>query len=177
VRGWIGWAALTLALAGAVHVGTVVAVPRLLMALVQHGTAGGINRIHHGGRVTAASREVVRPSPDLLYSLCPYDLSTGPLRVTAVVPPTYFSISAFAANTDNFFVINDAQLRKTGAGRIELVLTDGSSAYTPRGAERVVRSPTTEGVVLFRTLIRRGDQLEQLVRVQRQARCRTVAGR
>ena len=51
----------------------------------------------------------MRPSPDLAYSACVYDLSAGPIRVTAAAWDDYMSVSAFAANSDNFFVSNDRE--------------------------------------------------------------------
>lgn len=171
MKGWIKWVTATLALSAVTHLGVVVAIPRVLMLVVKHKAGGGLNRIHHGEPVTAASREVVRPSPDLLYSLCPYDLSRGPLRITASVPDTYFSISAFAANTDNFFVVNDTQVK---GKKIDLVLVARGSGYKPTAAERVVTSPTKAGLVLFRTLIRDGRQLAGLRQIQRRADCRPL---
>src|SRR5262245_52948717 len=81
---------------------------------------GEPNSMHFGSRPTAASRLVVRPSPDILYASCPFDLSSGPLRVTASVPhTTYCSVSAFDAATNNFFVRND---REVTGDSIELLL-------------------------------------------------------
>ena len=115
------------------------------------------------------SREVVRPSPDLLYSACPFDLSRGPLRITAAVPDSYFSISAFADNTDNFFVINDRQIK---AARVELTLARQGSDYRGGAGERVVRSPSDEGILLVRTLIKDRRDFKKLQQVQHQADCR-----
>ena len=90
-RGWLPYIAGALVTAVAVHLGTLYYLPHLVMdkAMTQ---MGAVNAIHHGLRATASKRGVVRPSPDLLYSVCPYDLSGGaPLHVTAPVPPgTYW---------------------------------------------------------------------------------------
>jgi uncharacterized membrane protein len=58
-----------------------------------------------------ASRQVVMPSPDLLYAICSLDLSQRPARIQAhpVQAPAYWSIALYAANSDNFFAINDRQ--------------------------------------------------------------------
>jgi uncharacterized membrane protein len=168
MRGWLGWIAVTALSSLLVHFGVVVGVPRGIMLVVKHATAASPGRIIHSGPVTAASRQIVRPSPDLLYSLCRYDVSRRPLRVTAAVPDTYFSIAFYTANTDNFFVVNDQQI---GAERVSLVLIREGMSHTPVSGERVVSSPTDEGVVLFRTLIKDRAQLERLKTLQRQADC------
>lgn len=43
----------------------------------------------------------------------PYDLSKGPLHITAPVPGTYMSVSCFALNTVNFYVKNDQQVGRS----------------------------------------------------------------
>ena len=58
----------------------------------------------------ATSRRVVMPSPDLLYASCAFDLSKGPWRIRAdPKAPHYWSIAMYAANSDNFFVVNDLE--------------------------------------------------------------------
>jgi hypothetical protein len=61
----------------------------------------------------ATSRRVVMPSPDLLYALCPFDVRQQPLRIQADPhPPGYWSIALYAANSDNFFVLNEHRRRQ-----------------------------------------------------------------
>ena len=53
-----------------------------------------VNTIFHSERATDTARTVVRPSPDLLYSVCWYDLSKGPVRVVSGAPrDTYWSVA------------------------------------------------------------------------------------
>jgi uncharacterized membrane protein len=167
-RQWLGWIAATLVIAALVHVGTVAAIPHLIMhrMLAQAGT---VNVIHFGKRPDASARGVVRPSPDLLYSICPFDLSKGPLRVRSPVPSdTYWSVSAFDANTDNFFVKNDRQV----SGAIDfLIVAQGDSENTEGFS--VVRAPTARGLVLFRTLIDDDGKLAAIDALRRKATCET----
>ena len=118
---WMFWIAATILVAMIVHLGAIYLLPRVVMmrALDRLGAA---NTMHVGKRPTAAARAIVRPSPDIVYATCPYDLSKGPLRVTApVIHTSYWSVSAFDANTNNFFVKNDQQ---TPADSIELVVVE-----------------------------------------------------
>ena len=48
------------------------------------------------------SREVIRPSADLLYSGCGFDVTYKPLIITSSLPESYWSMSFFSSNTDNF---------------------------------------------------------------------------
>ena len=70
----------------------------------------GLNTMFHGQLATPANQPIVRPSPDLAYSSCPYDLSEGALLINYVpVAGRYSSLSVFDARTDVVFVRNDVQ--------------------------------------------------------------------
>lgn len=173
LRDWMLWVGAALVIAVIVHVGTVSAIPQFIMstALPRMGT---VNAIHHGVRVDSDSRGVVRPSPDLLYSSCPYDLSKGPLLVRATIPAgTYWSVSAFDENTDNFFVRNDRQSRSR---TIEFIVTGPLPSNTPLPPrDEIVLSPTLKGLILFRTLVSDDNDLARVDAVRRQATCETVS--
>jgi uncharacterized membrane protein len=171
VKGALPYIAAALVASVAVHLWTVMAVPYVVMLILKYDTDAEANRVYHGPLVTAETRDVVRPSPDLLYSACPFDLSQTPLRVTARVPDSYFSISAFADDTDNFFVLNDLQI---DTEQVTIVLVTENQDYTPKPAERVVIAPSTEGVVLFRILIEDRNELDPVLAIQRQADCRPI---
>ncbi|MEI9887029.1 MAG: DUF1254 domain-containing protein [Rhizomicrobium sp.] len=170
-RNW-QWLAATLAVAVVVHVASVIAVPRLIMGrtMAVISKAGGINAMAFGRRPTAAARGVVRPSPDLLYATCVYDLDAagGALRVRASgMPKTYWSVSLFDAATDNFHVVNDRQAK---GGAVDFVIV---AAGAPRIATPlpVVVSPTARGLVLLRTLIDDDKRLAEIDAARRHAAC------
>ncbi len=171
MKAWIKWILITLTLAAVIHILAVMAVPYAVMFLLRMSTDREVNAIYHQAPVTAESRDVVRPSPDLLYSACPYDVSEKPLRISSPVPDTYFSISGFAANTDNFFVVSDRQVKSK---QMEILLVGKGKPYPDAGDAQVVVAPTDLGVVLFRTLIKDRDKLNDLIKVQRQASCKPV---
>src|SRR6185312_10462528 len=143
------WIVATLAVAAVVHYFTLVRAPGFIMNKVMM-RMGEVNHIHHQGRVTDKSRSVVRPAPDLLYSICPFDLSKGALHVTGKVPAgTYWSVSIFDSDTNNFYVKNDRQVK----GSVDLLITTpAQDVRRPKGATEVI-SPSVKGLVLFRTLI------------------------
>jgi uncharacterized membrane protein len=126
------------------------------------------------GRPDHTSRGIVRPSPDLLYTVCLFDVSRGPVILTAPVQDSYVSLSGFAANTDNFFAINDSQVAPDAEGRkrFDAVLLGSvkGSASIPDDAT-VVAAPTDRGIVLFRSLVRDDAQLDELYRMQARQLC------
>lgn len=164
MRRWWHFILFALVIAAIVHVLSVRAVPHLVMTRAFAALArGGTNTMIHTPRATASARVVVRPSPDLLYSTCVYDLSAGPVRVeTHGMPKTYWSISLFDAETNNFYVLNDREAKGPDALLI----------IVPPGAKGGIVSPTTKGVVLVRTLIDDERRLTGIDAARRRATCR-----
>jgi len=131
--------------------------------------AGGRNVIRHGTRPTSEFRSVVRPSPDQIYSACVYDLSDGPVRFSGSIPDTYWSLSVFAHNSDNFFVVNDGQIK--GQTYDYVLIKKGQTAPQGVPPAQVIISPTKTGIALVRIFINRDDQLEELDRIRHQGNC------
>ena len=171
------WVKLGLVFAGAAamgHVGLVMATPHVLMSVVmkrasQEGKL--INQFQFGPRTTKDSRGVVRPSPDLAYSTCVYDLSSGPVRISAAPSPNqgYVSISVFAANTDNIAVFDTTQ-KPDG---IDFVLAR-KGQITPPGTT-VVISPSDKGIVLDRRLAANAELFAAADQARRADTCAVLA--
>lgn len=171
--------ALFAVLAAAANLATVMALPRLINAVVLHRMeqiAGGANRALPAPRADASTRAVVRPSPDLLYTACVFDVSARPLRITAPVQDSYVSVSGFAADTDNFFAINDAELEPGAGGtkRFDLIVARPGATGLPAGT-RVITAPSDKGLILFRSLISRDADVPRLQRdFQARQECRSM---
>jgi len=167
---------ITLTVAFAVHVASVAFLPQLVMmrALSKMASLHDYNTMTHQPRVTSASRAVVRPSPDLLYSACPFDIdkigSALRVRVTGM-PQSYWSASLFDAETNNFYALNDRQAK---TGSVDFVIVGPHTGIIDDaavGAPRQVRSPTVRGLVLFRTLIDEEKHFAAIDKVRRSASC------
>jgi len=141
------WAAIIVAVMA--HFAFIHAAPRFMMgvALSRLSAATGYNAWTFADRVTPLSRSIVRPSPDFAYSACAYDLRDGPLTITATPWNAYWSLSLYAANSDNYFVVDDREAR----GGAEITLVRRGRA-PPEGAAQIVESPTQRGVALIRRL-------------------------
>jgi uncharacterized membrane protein len=157
---WWRRATVLLAIAAGVHLLVVWAVPRLIMRKVLDTTSARLAGADPPGQsyfppmTDATQRWIVMPSPDLLYAACVFDVSRRPMRIRADPRLAgYWSVAGYAANSDNFFVVNDRQL----AGRpLELLIVGARSAppgaALPEGA-RVVVAPSQRGLVLLRVLV------------------------
>ncbi len=187
MKRWLKLGLATLALAAGVHFAVVWAVPRLILRQVISGVSRGvgINAALHASKPTAASRDVVLPSPDLLYTICAFDVSARPVKLTATVPDdTYWSLSLYADNTDNFFVVNDRKMagKSFTVNLVEAadsVQTSAEIIAVPPNTDAsqaafLVRSPSKRGIALFRILVDREERLGALRDVQKQAACTSL---
>ena len=166
---WRGRILLVLGGAVLTHVVAIWALPRIIVRVVQHRLAAavGMNQIRHAPLPDSQWRTVVMPSPDLLYSACAYDVSDRPVLITAELPDGYWSVSAFANNTDNFFVQND---RTASNHRVRVVFSWQPHIQDPGGGT-VVQVPSKTGVILFRQLVLDRGDLPKAQAIQRAATC------
>lgn len=170
IRHWIGPVILGGLLGFFAWRTAMVATPDVLMGLaVQRVSAvGGINRFSHAPLATAASRTIVRPSPDLAYSSCPFDLTNGPLLIDAVpVPAPYWSLSIFDSHT-NVALVRNGEKADYQPFKIAVV---APGQIAPTGYE-AVHVDGTRGIALVRILIDLPARFPAIDRERRVTTCR-----
>jgi uncharacterized membrane protein len=150
----------------AVHLASLYAIPSLVMMRVLE-RAGPANTMTYVKRPDAAWHFVARPSADLLYAECPYDLSSGPLVVTSPVPDgTWWSIAVYDASGRSIFTVDDRRAR----GRFRLTIYPaGSEAAKFPG--NTAPSPTKTGIVIMRTFIDSEARFPALDALRHLSRC------
>ena len=171
MRRWIGPLAFGLIAALAVGYAAIAAIPYGMMKIAMDRLGrGGINQMSQGPLATPARQPVVRPSPDLAYSSCPFDLAAGPLEIMVVpVLGRYSSLSIFDAATDVAFVRNDVE----AGGKPYRIIVARDGQAVPPGAE-VVRVGHDRGIALIRLLLKDPAEIGSLDAIRRQSTCRTV---
>ncbi len=168
---WLGPILFGLIVAVATAWAAIIYLPYGLMSIAMDRLGqGGVNTMSYGNLATPERQPVVRPSPDLAYSSCPYDLSKGPVAIdVAPVPGRYSSLSLFDAATDVIFVRNDVEA-KDQPYRI-VVARAGQAA--PAGTE-IVRTSHDRGIALVRLLLKDPAELGGLDAARRQSSCHVV---
>jgi len=154
---WLIIALLSLAAAAVGYVLTMNAIPNIIMGVAIKRVSQdekAFNVWTHGPRTTETSRAIVRPSPDLAYSSCAYDLSKGPVRITVNPWTDYYSLSLYQANTDNSWVKND---REVGGKAIDVLLISKDMKVKVQAGTDVVTSPSERGIALVRRLAPTAD--------------------
>ena len=121
-------------------------------------------------------RSIVRPSPDLLYASCIYNLEDGPVVIQAPIPARYWSMQFYQMNTENYAGITnqrDDRYRVGSIARVTLIGPDDSlDNYLDKSQGTVIQSPTQRGIMLLRASAI-DDQEEQQAALQ-SSRCGPV---
>ncbi|MGF7160283.1 putative membrane protein [Rhodoligotrophos appendicifer] len=109
-------------------------------------------------------------NPDLVYAVCPYDISVQPLSISTKIPEFYWSISIYSDRGDNVYTLNDQQagvsaldfrleLEPPTLDLTQLVASDEEEEATKEAAvaaaDNIVHleTPTERGVVLLRAFL------------------------
>ena len=145
-------------LGGVVHLVSVLALPRI-------ATKDAYSRIEPLTRpntVTALPPADVNNTlmpfmdPAFATSVCRYDLSGGPIKLTVPVSQAYTSVSFYTRNDVAYYAIND---RSAGRRVIELdLMTEAQHAELPEdedvtAADRlIIDSPSARGLIVLKAL-------------------------
>jgi len=151
---------------------TLLATPYALMqaALKKIGNRGPENQFAFSSMTTAANQTIVRPSPDLAYAACAFDVSKGPVLVDVQpVPDHYWSVSIFDARTDVAAVRSDRDT-KGKAARLALV---NAGQTAPAGYEPV-RVGYDRGLVLIRILVAPASTFPTIDAIRRKSTCKQL---
>jgi uncharacterized membrane protein len=149
-------AILVLVMAVIGHVLTLHLVPSVIMGTAMNRLAAQGAALHSfrlAPRTTPQTQLVVRPSPDLAYSICAYHLrGPQPLRIRAAAYDDYGSISFFDARTNNFATIRIEETAPDSSGPD--ILLRGPAGGEPDGLfdGHDLKSPTPQGLILIRRL-------------------------
>jgi uncharacterized membrane protein len=173
MRRWLFPLLLGLILAFAGYHLTLAQFPRVLMSLATHRIAkgAGYNAMFAAPLATDKARAIVRPSPDLAYSSCPFDLSNGAVLVDVEpVPAPYWSLSVFDARTDVVYVRNNIdagnQPIRVAIARPGQPVPDGMTA---------VRVDGTTGIALIRILAPDRAQFGAIDVARRRSSCKALS--
>lgn len=168
---WLGPILFGLIVAVATAWAAIIYLPYGLMSIAMDRLGqGGVNTMSYGNLATPERQPVVRPSPDLAYSSCPYDLSKGPVAIdVAPVPGRYSSLSLFDAATDVIFVRNDVEAK----GQPYRIVVARAGQAAPAGTE-IVRTSHDRGIALVRLLLKDPAELGGLDAARRQSSCHVV---
>jgi uncharacterized membrane protein len=173
--------AIGLVLGGLVHLVTTLALPRLALddAYARLSQFGPANTLRLVPDPTPFGAAMPRMDPSFAGAVCRYDLSRGALRVRVPVTADYTSVSFYTRHGLAYYGLND---RSAGRRLIELeLMTPAQRAALPEDEEitaadrLIVESPTTEGIVYIRALVRERGAREAVRARLNEAICAPVS--
>ena len=182
--GWmreIGWRTLVGAvlLGGIVHIGATFAAP----------VFGSGNAYQQLQRTLPLNSMVVLPPlapgaqvlpylpPDMLYAMCRYELTGGPVSVTAAAAGPGWVLSLHTPQGDNFYVMPGDQLRRGEVSFLVVPSGIADAAHIQRRAsptDTQVASPTLEGLIVVRAPVYGRAWQAQTEAILRRSSCTQV---
>lgn len=151
--------AVGVVLAGLVHIGSLLGVPRFATQgpferLAGLGPEGAFTMLADEGE---AANLLPFRDPSFVVAACRYDLTSGPVAVEAALPSTYGAISVHARTGQPYYALTD---RAATDGRVTLSILaqdDVAAAEQEDPGEGVPRlkivSPTDTGFILVRLFV------------------------
>src|SRR6187200_1105121 len=155
---WLLWLLAGALVGGIVHLVAVLILPRTATqdAYSRLSPIAPVNAVAAVPQPTPQNELMPYMDPAFATAVCRYDLSTGPLKLTAPVSPAYTSVSFYTRQGVAYYAIND---RAAGRRVIELdLMTSTQRNDLPEdedvtAADRlIVESPTTTGLIVLRAL-------------------------
>ena len=155
---WLLWLLTGVLLGGIVHLVAVLVLPHTATqdAFIRLSSIAQVNTVTAVPVPTPQNEIIPFMDPAFASSVCRYDLSAGPIKLTVPVSPAYTSVSFYTRRGVAYYAIND---RAAGRRLIELhLMTPDQHAEMQEeedvtAADRlIVESPSRTGLIVMRAL-------------------------
>jgi uncharacterized membrane protein len=152
------WTLAGLLLGGIVHLATILLLPRTATqdAYARLEPLTPVNTMTPIATPTPAQAVLPFMDPAFAVAVCRYDLTTGPMKLTAPVSQAYTSVTFYTRRGIAYYGIND---RAAGRRTIELdLMTTPQHDAMPEEADvtaadrLIIESPATTGLIVVRAL-------------------------
>lgn len=166
-----------LVLGGLVHLLSIFVMPRLAAndAFARLSRIGKPNNVVQIPDPTPFAAVLPRADPAFLTAACIYDLSRGGLRVRMPTTPDLTTVAFYTRQGRIYYALND---RAANRKSIELqLMTAAQRAALPQDEEitaadrLIVESPSEEGIVLIRALVREPGARDAIRSLLGEANC------
>lgn len=120
-------------------------------------------------KISPQNQTIVRASPDLAYSICRFDLSDGPIRISGARWEGYASLSIFDADTNNVLATS-LDLASGEPNEITLIRVGEDRPEVSEGS-LIVELEQPFGLALIRRLAPSQELYDQAAQLSAQDRC------
>jgi uncharacterized membrane protein len=176
---WLLVLVTSVVLGGIIHLSTVLFLPRTAEndAYLRLQPITPVNTMTPLPLPTSSDAVMPFQDPAFATAVCRYDLSKGPLKLSAPVSQAYTSVSFYTRHGASYYAITD---RAAGRRVIELdLMTERQRAQVPEdedvtAADRlIVESPSLTGLILVRALSPEPSLMAMAQRAVSSAKCQT----
>lgn len=176
---WLLWLLAGALLGGIVHLVTVLILPTTATqdAYARLTPGAQVNTVTPVAAPTPQGDVIPFMDPAFATAVCRYDLTQGPLKLTAPASTAYISVTFYTRRSVAYYAIND---RAAGRRVIELeLMTAAQRADMPEeedttAADRlIVESPTVTGLIMLRALAPEPGLMPTARNALAGARCQT----
>ena len=153
--------AVSAVMAGIIHIASTLIVPKLATPSAYHRLSAAlpVNSMRVLPPATATTQVLPFVGPDVRLAVCRYDVSEGPVQISAVLPESGWTLGLYTPDGDNFYAITAQELRRTDvrftlappAERFLGLFNWGRTADT---TTTQITVPQTTGVVVLRAPLR-----------------------
>ncbi|MGE0232953.1 MAG: DUF1254 domain-containing protein [Flavobacteriaceae bacterium] len=178
---WAIWLTGIIALAGVIHISTILAIPRIAPYDAWSRITAQVPEQSFAVLPLARPGEEVIPlmDPAIQYGICRYDLSEGPLLVEAALPRGYWSVAGQTRSGIVFYSVT-GQASPTGRIRMEVRNSDQMRERSLADSEQkdeilTIEAPENQGFLVFRSLVTAGTLATQLKNLAEQTVCEAVS--
>ncbi|MCG8541161.1 MAG: DUF1254 domain-containing protein, partial [Clostridia bacterium] len=133
--------------------------------------AGDKNAIGYGRKPTHETR-IVKNNPDTRTAFCWYDVTDGPVVISATSSPSYWSLSLYDRRSENFFVMNNQQA--SASEIFEFVLYQKGSPPPSQSSALLVPVDDSQGAALMRYFVPTEDLEQAVLTARSNATCQSL---
>ena len=181
----LSWQAALVALVsgGIIHIVATLVIP-------QFATAGGVkrlagalptNRMQVLPRTSAENQPVPFVGPDVRLAVCRFDVTEGPVNVSAMLPDKGWSIGIYTMQGDNFYVIPAADYRRAEVSfqlipQTEKVLGFFNFSRSVEASASQIPVAQPQGLIVVRAPLRGRAYLAETEAYLQRAQCAVSRG-
>ena len=179
MKGWLFWIFATILLMVSVHLATVLLSPRLegsqrVQVAMNSGELNRLSVITSPEKVYDALGET---NLDMVYAICPFDVTQRPITISAKVPDRYWSMAVYGEDGSSLYTLNDKQVGVDSFfAELKLdteVLSSPDEAAQRDGESLTIRSPFERGIIIFRRFAADRAERDRVLAELAQTQCST----
>ena len=159
---------LCVVLAGLIHIVAVLTLPALAPKNAQARLAalGPANTMIELPAAAPGRQAMPMMAPDVRYAFCRFDLTNGPIRLSATIADDLWLIGLYTAEGDNFYAVAGADLKKRDVQFVIVApdqTVEEAGVNSPETSEEilVVNSPVTEEIAMIRAPLKGPSRAER----------------